>query len=185
MSDAASVIRSPLQQTHIQRPGKQAASMQQNSSGHHQQQQQQQQQAGRGQQVGALPSVPEHAVLGSATGDGPVQLLEPRKVLKKKRKKKAKRRSRPTQLGGMTDVEKSRWMLEHCKVGCSSAGPCSSCKSMFATLCHTCIEQSMTSVNAHRHNMLCTSHLLVHWWSIAVQRLLLLTSWLHVAFCMM
>lgn len=114
-SDAASVTPH-MQQRDIQRHCKHADSMQQNSTG----QQQQQQAAGRRQQGGALPSVPEHAVLGNVTSGGSVQAMEPRKVLKKKRKK-VKRRSRPTQLGGMTDVEKSRWMLEHCKVGCNTA----------------------------------------------------------------
>ena len=114
-SDAASVASSHMLQTDRHTSCKHVDSMQQGSACP---QQQQQQQAG-----GALPSVPEHAVLehavlGRSTSSDLVQAVEPRKLLKKKRKKKVKRRSRLSQLGGMTDVEKSRWMLEHCKVAC-------------------------------------------------------------------
>lgn len=59
-------------------------------------------------------------MLGGATSHQLPQAKEPRKVLKKKRKKKMKRRSRLSQLGGMSDVERSRWMLEHCKVACAA-----------------------------------------------------------------
>ena len=115
-SDAASVASSHMLQIDRQTSCKHVDSMQQGSACP--QQQQQQQQAG-----GALPSVPEHAVLehavlGRCTSSDFVQAVEPRKLLKKKRKKKIKRRSRLSQLGGMTDMEKSRWMLEHCKVAC-------------------------------------------------------------------
>ena len=65
---------------------------------------------------GVLHSIPEHAVLGNVTGDESGAAKEPRTVAKKKRNKRAKRQSRLTQLGGMTDKEKSSWMLEHCKV---------------------------------------------------------------------
>ena len=112
-SDAASVASSHMLQTDRHSKCKHAGSMQQRSAG----QQQQEQQAGRKQQDGGtLPSVPEHAVLGRAMSNDLVQAVEPRKLLTKKRKKKVPRRSKLSQLGGMTDVEKSRWMLEHCKV---------------------------------------------------------------------
>ena len=118
-SNANSVASSHMLQSDRHRSCKHADSMQQDSAG-----QQQQQQAGRRQQAGgALPSVPEHAVLGRATSNDQAQAVEPKKLLKKKRKKNVKRRSRLNQLGGMTDVEKSRWMLEHCKVACVAFWP--------------------------------------------------------------
>ncbi|KAL3143046.1 hypothetical protein ABBQ38_003321 [Trebouxia sp. C0009 RCD-2024] len=74
--------------------------------------------AAGGQPGGALLAVPEDAVLGTSLSNQPPQAQEPKKVVKKRRKKKVKRRSRLSQLGGMSDLERSRWMLEHCKVVC-------------------------------------------------------------------
>lgn len=113
-SDVASAASLHMLQTDRYSSCKHAGSVQQHSAG------QQQQQAGRRQQDGgALSPVPEHAVLARAISNDSVQAVEPRKLLKKKRKK-VKRRSRLSQLGGMTDVEKARWMLEHCKVACAA-----------------------------------------------------------------
>ena len=82
-----------------------------------------------------------HAVLGGVTSNALAQAEEPKKVSKKKRKKRMKKRGfRLSQLlGGMTDVEKSRWMLEHCKVACVAschalAGLCNGFKRV-AALC--------------------------------------------------
>lgn len=39
-----------------------------------------------------------------------------KKMVNKKRRKKIRRGSKLTQPGGMTDQEKSLWLLQHCKV---------------------------------------------------------------------
>ena len=59
----------------------------------------------------ALESIPE---------EEPAVVQKVKKVVKKKRRRKMKRGSRLTQPGGMTDQEKSIWLLEHCKVLLSS-----------------------------------------------------------------
>ncbi|DBB16734.1 TPA: hypothetical protein ACH3X3_014977 [Trebouxia sp. C0006] len=61
----------------------------------------------------ALESIPE---------EEPAVVQKVKKVVKKKRRRKMKRGSRLTQPGGMTDQEKSIWLLEHCKVGEVIAG---------------------------------------------------------------
>lgn len=59
----------------------------------------------------ALASIPEEELAA-------VQKVK--KVVKKKRRRKLKKGSRVTQPSGMTDQEKSIWLLEHCKVLMSS-----------------------------------------------------------------
>ncbi|KAA6429678.1 MAG: hypothetical protein FRX49_00112 [Trebouxia sp. A1-2] len=61
----------------------------------------------------ALASIPEEELAA-------VQKVK--KVVKKKRRRKLKKGSRVTQPSGMTDQEKSIWLLEHCKVGEVIAG---------------------------------------------------------------
>ena len=104
-SDAASQASAHTQQLTRQRSGQHATAdgLRQNVSG--------QQAARAGLLGGALPAVPEDAVLGGVPSDQAPQAKEPKKVVKKKRKKKMKRKSRLSQLGGMGDVERSRWML--------------------------------------------------------------------------
>ncbi len=60
------------------------------------------------------------AALASIPEEEPAAMQKVKKVVKKKRRRKMKRGSRVTQPGGMTDQEKSIWLLEHCKVLMSS-----------------------------------------------------------------
>ena len=60
------------------------------------------------------------AALASIPEDELAAVQKVKKVVKKKRRRKMKRGSRLTQPGGMTDQEKSIWLLEHCKVLMSS-----------------------------------------------------------------
>ncbi len=55
----------------------------------------------------ALAGIPEDEV---------VEIQKIKKVVKKKKRRMIKRRSGKHQPGGMTDQEKSVWLLEHCKV---------------------------------------------------------------------
>ena len=77
-------------------------------------QQSQQQLAGQLPSVQQLGGQQSFAALASVPEGEAVQPVN--KVQKKKRKKKVKRRSQISQPGGMTDREKSMWLLEHCKV---------------------------------------------------------------------
>lgn len=57
------------------------------------------------------------AALASIPEEEPAAVQKVKKMVKKKkRRRKMKRGSRVTQPGGMTDQEKSIWLLEHCKV---------------------------------------------------------------------
>jgi len=60
------------------------------------------------------------AALASIPEEEPAPMQKVKKVVKTKRRRKMKRGSRVTQPGGMTDQEKSIWLLEHCKVLMSS-----------------------------------------------------------------
>ena len=127
-SDAASLASAYSLQPDQQRRGRQPKSLH-SSQGNAKSQQQHPLSPGQ-QQSSSLASVPELAVLsGAATGASLGAAGEPKKVTKKMRKKKTKRRSRLSQLCGMSDQEKSSWMLEHCKVKmlCGKIGFCS-CK---------------------------------------------------------
>ena len=71
---------------------------------------------------GAMQTRSQHMVgllaeagLGSIPEEEPAAVQKVKKVVKKRRRK-MKRGSRLTQPGGMTDQEKSIWLLEHCKV---------------------------------------------------------------------
>lgn len=66
-----------------------------------------------------VPLLPE-AALASIPEEEPAPMQKVKKVVKTKRRRKMKRGSRVTQPGGMTDQEKSIWLLEHCKVLMSS-----------------------------------------------------------------
>ena len=66
-----------------------------------------------------VPLLPE-AALASIPEEEPAAMQKVKKVVKTKRRRKMKRGSRVTQPGGMTDQEKSIWLLEHCKVLMSS-----------------------------------------------------------------
>ncbi len=75
------------------------------------------------QHQGAMqPKSPDTVAVLAEAGPASIPEAEPaavqkvKKVLKKKRRKKMKRGSGVTQPGGMTDQEKSIWLLEHCKV---------------------------------------------------------------------
>ncbi|KAL0051218.1 hypothetical protein WJX82_003945 [Trebouxia sp. C0006] len=67
-------------------------------------------------------SATDEAALESIPEEEPAVVQKVKKVVKKKRRRKMKRGSRLTQPGGMTDQEKSIWLLEHCKVGEVIAG---------------------------------------------------------------
>ena len=60
------------------------------------------------------------AGLVSIPEEEPAAVQKVKTVVKKKRRRRMKRGSRLTQPGGMTDQEKSVWLLEHCKVLMSS-----------------------------------------------------------------
>ena len=66
-----------------------------------------------GQQGAALATIPEDE---SLRGQDDAASSERQVAKKKKKKRKLKRRSKLSQPGGMTDQEKSMWLLEHCKV---------------------------------------------------------------------
>ena len=64
-----------------------------------------------------MASIPELAVLSDTVSkNNSAAAQEPKKVMKRIKKKKLRKRSRLSQLCGMSDREKSSWMLEHCKV---------------------------------------------------------------------
>ena len=83
-----------------------------------QQQQHQSEQLHRSQQLSCqepLAATP-NAALASIPEDEAVATQKVKKMVKKKRRKKIRRGSKLTQPGGMTDQEKSLWLLQHCKV---------------------------------------------------------------------
>ena len=111
---AASVQDQPLSRQQSSQPG--ALAHQQTQQQLQQQLQAQQmhtsQQLGSQQPLALMPN----AALASIPEDEPVAAQKVKKMVKKRRRKKIRRGSKLTQPGGMTDQEKSLWLLQHCKV---------------------------------------------------------------------